>query len=587
LEEGWAYTGDYFNYRGIAPWQHDYFTWTIGHLVELNFTGAKTFFPWISKFALQRMTGEPGYCWNVATPYDLMTRPNSTSPAFASMTVVFEKNFPNIVKRKLACNSQAFMDELTATNGSGTYTINRMIGRSDSATSYYKFLQPALAMIVDYAPNKGMANLAWSRHQSNPKSASAAKRNDTPIYAIVPRSSLVTARPGDTDGDGLPDEWEISNFKNLTTSDGWSDTDKDGLTDADEYKYQTDPKNDDTDGDGYKDGAEIKWGADPTSASDTKVQHQPNQPQFTDIANTIPVYGFFFEISGYVDPDSDDLSETQWQISTDNQFSTPVFDRKVMGSLGSLRIPPGVLTPSTSYFIRSAYIDATTLKGYWSETINITTQSSYPNDSDGNIVDDTYQIRAITATKTQTCTLMDAQSNNAIILEVNNGSILCFTSYFTSTIDAATVPFEGLPYGLTSFTINNINSNNPVNLTIEFPETVNANNSWYQFDIINGLLNKAQAVQYLGNSVIITLQDAGKGDIDGVTNNTISSAGGLGGVSGSSVTPVAPINPEPGSPTISNSDTKDSGIGSIDFVMWLILLIVVSIRYCPIRPQKV
>lgn len=41
------------------------------------------------------------------------------------------------------------------------------------------------------------------------------------------------------------------------------DSDKDGLTDAEETQYGTDKNNPDTDGDGYKDGAEVKAGYNP------------------------------------------------------------------------------------------------------------------------------------------------------------------------------------------------------------------------------------------------------------------------------------------------------------------------------------
>ncbi len=41
------------------------------------------------------------------------------------------------------------------------------------------------------------------------------------------------------------------------------DTDHDGLSDADEVKYGTDPTNPDTDGDGYLDGDEVKNGYNP------------------------------------------------------------------------------------------------------------------------------------------------------------------------------------------------------------------------------------------------------------------------------------------------------------------------------------
>lgn len=45
----------------------------------------------------------------------------------------------------------------------------------------------------------------------------------------------------DSDGDGLPDYWEIKYFGDLTTTDGTGDQDGDGLTDLEEYLSASDP----------------------------------------------------------------------------------------------------------------------------------------------------------------------------------------------------------------------------------------------------------------------------------------------------------------------------------------------------------
>jgi hypothetical protein len=73
----------------------------------------------------------------------------------------------------------------------------------------------------------------------------------------------------DSDGDGLPDWFEI-----ITGTDPYStDTDSDGLTDFEEaIIYRTDPLNPDTDGDGFTDGVEVLFGSDPKNPTSTPFE---------------------------------------------------------------------------------------------------------------------------------------------------------------------------------------------------------------------------------------------------------------------------------------------------------------------------
>lgn len=66
----------------------------------------------------------------------------------------------------------------------------------------------------------------------------------------------------DSDGNGLADTWELEYFGKLgNLADG--DPDEDGLTNAEELQWGTDPFEDDTDDDGMKDGDEVFVGFNP------------------------------------------------------------------------------------------------------------------------------------------------------------------------------------------------------------------------------------------------------------------------------------------------------------------------------------
>lgn len=85
--------------------------------------------------------------------------------------------------------------------------------------------------------------------------------------AILQGATLeLVAANVDSDGDTLPDPWEIEQFGNLGQV-ASSDPDHDGLDNATEFKLNTNPANPDTDGDALPDGAEVDLhGTDPNRA---------------------------------------------------------------------------------------------------------------------------------------------------------------------------------------------------------------------------------------------------------------------------------------------------------------------------------
>lgn len=87
------------------------------------------------------------------------------------------------------------------------------------------------------------------------------KTTTTPEFtdhnAILNGATLELVAPNaDSDGDTLPDPWEIDAFGNLAQT-AAGDPDLDGLPNSGEFSNNTDPNDSDTDNDGLSDGAEV------------------------------------------------------------------------------------------------------------------------------------------------------------------------------------------------------------------------------------------------------------------------------------------------------------------------------------------
>ncbi len=75
--------------------------------------------------------------------------------------------------------------------------------------------------------------------------------------------AIATITELDTDGDLIPDAYEIANDLNPLVNDAALDHDEDGLTNLQEYQLGTLANQPDTDGDGLSDGWEVKYGYSP------------------------------------------------------------------------------------------------------------------------------------------------------------------------------------------------------------------------------------------------------------------------------------------------------------------------------------
>ncbi|TCS38554.1 hypothetical protein EDC30_102293 [Paucimonas lemoignei] len=179
-----------------APWQDDFFTWSVGYLTELGFTDAQPLLAWKAKFPVGRMTA-PGYCWIEGAAYFLNIRPAAGMPVYPTFAQAYAATIKNnamidddgnpithplgLLYLDQPCGSQAQADWRTAATGD-TWLAGQMTGYSFSPIGYPSNMQPALAVAV----NSGIPNASQAWNIFINRSVKPDYRAQ-PQWAIIPR----------------------------------------------------------------------------------------------------------------------------------------------------------------------------------------------------------------------------------------------------------------------------------------------------------------------------------------------------------------------------------------------------------------
>lgn len=400
----------------------------------------------------------------------------------------------------------------------------------------------------------------------------------------------------DGDADGMPDVWENALFGTLLNN-GQGDTDGDGLVDHEEYLAGTNPLDVDTDDDGQSDGAEVEFGSDPRDGGDNFENSAPVTPVLEDTSNAPLAALELDSMSNYADPDGNPLGYSEWELALDDQFLTVVMSRKVQGQT-SVVVPVGVMDPGVTYYARTRHFDDTNLPSAWSDTVIVTAATSYPNDADGDGINDDYQVPEGADTDANgvadmlegICNLYDAQGRNVIGLTTNSGTLRCYGSVPNADVDLQSLAEgEELPVGMFAFRIEGLIvdplSPTEVFVSVWLPEDYDPQSGWTKYDEATGeIVDYSDYVTFNDNRATVRLVDGGVGDQDGVVNGVIVDP------SGPRTMPVADVPapqpaPTPPAPTppVSNPASGDGGGGGALHWLMLLLLTGVSIRRVRIR----
>ncbi len=221
-----SYDGN--NNGGFSSWMDDYFTWAMGHLVELGFTQAIPMMQFKTKYVAERMGGDV-WCWQFAS----YSRPDAGSTRegyYNNLTEMWQANFSQAIQdlhTQGSCGTQAMADQVLAEGMESKFVAGQMVGFGTTSIGHPSKMRPALAIAVDAGVAK--ADIGWDRLLNR---ARAADYTDNPRYALVPRTlGQSAARPAisfssdvaSVDADGnVTLSWNSINADSCSASGGWS-----------------------------------------------------------------------------------------------------------------------------------------------------------------------------------------------------------------------------------------------------------------------------------------------------------------------------------------------------------------------------
>jgi hypothetical protein len=358
--------------------------------------------------------------------------------------------------------------------------------------------------------------------------------------------SVLKSSSTDVDGDNVPDVLDLfpSDPEEWADDDGDgtgdnqdADDDNDGMPDVWENIYGLDPlTNDaalDADGDGVTNLMEFQSDTNPTTAPSNTAPAAPVIDSATQIelVTLTPVL-----VSGaYFDLDNDDHFQSQWQISTESDFSTLILDETSETQLTAYTVGEMVLDVETVYYWRVRFIDERQGLSDWSDVSTLTTIDSTDDTNTNGIPDDQEVDASVDVNENGIAdyledtimTVNTVEGDSIVGVEVvsENVTLVSIKSLPTDTITDQSVK---MGFGLVGFKLYLQDGVTTASVKIHFSRRAPKDARLYKYVTDSGW-------QVYGNSVFapnrksvtLLLEDGGMGDEDGIQNGVIVDPSGI------------------------------------------------------------
>lgn len=295
----------------------------------------------------------------------------------------------------------------------------------------------------------------------------------------------------------------------------------------------------------------------------------------------------------YLDPDGDPQVATRWQVSTqdvgvdDTDFlANLVFDVTSATHLVSARVPDSILSASTTYYWRCAYIDDQGSNPLWPTTYSFTTGTGLA-DTNTNGIPDAQELDPIDDAQS------DVDQNGTY--DVNQADIKCVSTLIgdgiigvkespsitgittVKSVDPATITDNNgkpdqMPLGMVGMKVTVATAGAAASVTVYLSDPA-PTPAWYLYDSVSGWTDYSTNATFNGDytAVTLSLQDGGNGDADYIANGVIVATGGYGFAN--STAPATPVLTAPAdgaidtglSPVLTTDVFSDSDAGDTHY----------------------